>query len=375
MEDVKSHRKPKIRVAHLTPTYFAPGSVIGGGERYIDYLTHALRVADVIEMEQVVYSVDQKRMTSERNGIVTTTLPNVSLKAGKMNHIPRGLRRELETYDIIHIHQSLTGFGAYSTIVAAELQKILVMTDLGGGSSRSMLSSGLKLADGVLSISQYAKRLIESSVTGKHLALSGPIDTDVFCQQAVDKDANFQCLCVSRLLPHKGIDQVIRALPDGLGLKVVGQVYDERYFELLKSLAASKNVKFITDASDKSLVDLYNKATVFIQASVSKDVYGNRVPKSELMGLTTLEALACGTPSIVCNTGSLPELVKHTSAGRSYSSEEELGKILIEVRDAVWPKVETSIDARRHAIEQYSMKKVGDIVQSFYQQLLEAKKV
>ncbi len=35
-----------LRVAHLTPTYFAPESVIGGGERSVGYVARAVQAAE-----------------------------------------------------------------------------------------------------------------------------------------------------------------------------------------------------------------------------------------------------------------------------------------------------------------------------------------
>ena len=52
--------------------------------------------------------------------------------------------------------------------------------------------------------------------------------------------------------------------------------------------------------SPKELAEIYSSAFVFINAS-----------QEETMGLTTVEAMACGTPVIVTNKTAVPEVVNH----------------------------------------------------------------
>ena len=49
---------------------------------------------------------------------------------------------------------------------------------------------------------------------------------------------------------HKGIDVLVRGLPDGIGLDIVGHVYDEEYLGLLQRLATGRDVRFVHDATD-----------------------------------------------------------------------------------------------------------------------------
>ena len=49
--------------------------------------------------------------------------------------------------------------------------------------------------------------------------------------------------------------------------------------------------------------------------SVYKDMYGKEQPYTELLGLTSLEAMACGVPVVVSNAGSLPEIVTAGETG------------------------------------------------------------
>ena len=189
----------------------------------------------------------------------------------------------------------------------------------------------------------FANTLIElwpaSSGDLPQLVLSGPVDTEVF-RPSEHPPNEPAAICVGRIMPHKGIDRIIRALPAGLKLRVVGRVYHEEYRALLGSLAVGKDVEFVHDASDEELVSLYQQSTVFVQGSCIRDIYGSIVSKTELMGLTTLEAMACGLPVIVsADGGSLPELVTDTRFGYVFSDEHDLSLRLRLHQAGAWPGI------------------------------------
>jgi len=54
---------------------------------------------------------------------------------------------------------------------------------------------------------------------------------------------------------------------------------------------------------------------VLVLPSVYDPVHGPQAPKAELLGLTLLEAMACGTPAICTDVGGMPEVVRHGETG------------------------------------------------------------
>ena len=120
---------------------------------------------------------------------------------------------------------------------------------------------------------------------------------------------------VGRIARHKGIHYLIEALESSWELEVVGRVYDSVYFEDLKARSRGKRVQFLTEIDDTELVKKYQTARVLVQASVHEDGYGHSTEVPELLGLVTLEAMACGTPVIVSDAGSLPELLEEGVEG------------------------------------------------------------
>jgi glycosyltransferase involved in cell wall biosynthesis len=224
----------------------------------------------------------------------------------------------------------------------------------------------IELLDGVVSISQFAHSLLDKFFSGPHEVLIGPVDTDRFTPTTKQVRDPSMVLCVSRVMPHKGIDRIIAALPSELSLTIVGRVYHEPYYELLCQMAKGKNVRFILDADDETLLDLYRTSGLFVQASTARDIYGNSVAKSELMGLTTLEAMSCGLPVVVSDTGSLPELVPDSRFGRVFSGEEELGAILRSFSSGAWPEANAGELARAHVLKVHGMSTIARRLAAFY---------
>lgn len=369
--------KSRIEVCHLTPTYFSDDSIVGGGERYVYNLVKAVQcacAADGTEINQTVISVSENPRVFEHHGVKVQLLKNISSVGGNMNYIPFGLWGHLKNYDVVHIHQSLTMFGEYTAAVVASQDIPFVATDLGGGSSDLMLSyKGLELAERVLSISNYAHSLIQSSYTGNYDTVIGPVDTEFFVPPCSSTKRGSYGICVSRILPHKGIDRIISALPNGFHLKIVGRVYDESYFSLLKNMAKNKSVEFIHNADDRLLLKLYQGAAIFLQGSTHKDLYGNIIQKPELMGLTALEAMACGLPVIVSDAGSLPELVPNGNIGRTFGTHEDLISIFDDYMRLQWPVKGVNELARSYIVENYSFLSVGRKIADIYQKTAKAK--
>lgn len=354
-----------LRIAHLTPTYFSDASVIGGGERYVDNLVRALATAGGFVQE--VVSLGSAAATRGMDQATLRVLANDAPEAGAMAGVAASLRDAVHDYDLVHVHQSLTTFGAYCTALARSAGVPAIGTDLGGGADELMLRrGGIELLDGVISISAFAHRLLGGAFTGPSDVLIGPVDTDAFTPDpTVERDPRL-VLCVGRILPHKGVDRIIAALPPSLRLVVIGRVYDADYHALLRDRAQGRDVHFVHDADDAALLDHYRRASVLVQASTARDVYGHMIEKPELMGLTTLEAMACGLPAIVSDAGSLPELVPDPRFGRVFSTTDDLAALLGDLAAGRWPAPGAAVLARHHVVAHHGMAAIGRRLAAFY---------
>ncbi|MFN3332479.1 MAG: glycosyltransferase family 4 protein [Caldilinea sp.] len=115
-------------------------------------------------------------------------------------------------------------------------------------------------------------------------------------------------LCVGTIEPRKNISGLLKAFahlrnkytPGDVMLAIAGGkgwLYEET-LELVKSLNLEAHVRFLGRVPDEDLHRLYVAARCHIHPA-----------HYEGFGLPPLEAMACGTPTIVSNVSSLPEVV------------------------------------------------------------------
>jgi glycosyltransferase involved in cell wall biosynthesis len=367
---------PLLRIAHVSPAYFSDDSLIGGGERYVSYTVRAVREGSTglpFNIEQQVFALGNRDHSYDDGGVPVQVLRNESHSRRPMSAASPKLWNLLSSFDVVHIHQALTVFGCYCAVIARTLNKTIIMTDLGGGENELLLKhGGIQLSDGLLSISAFAKSLLSGYFKGPHEAVIGPVDTGTF-RPSHSSTRKTDVLVVGRILPHKGIDRIIDALPSGLPLKVVGRNYHDRYFRLLRKRASGKDVTFITEAGDTDLQALYQTSGLYVQASTYVDVYGSRTQKPELMGLTTLEALASGMPAAVAHAASLPELATDKRFTRIFRDHDELTSVLKEYKSGTWPGPDAGELAREHAVTTYSFDVVGKRIARFYSDVHQAR--
>src|SRR5580698_3690166 len=114
---------------------------------------------------------------------------------------------------------------------------------------------------------------------------------------------------LGRIAPEKGIDRAIRiAQHCGIPLKVAAKVdrADKDYYdEQIKPLLRSGNVEFIGEINDTQKSDFLSGAIALLVP----------IDWPEPFGLVMIEAMACGTPVIAFNRGSVPEIVEHGVTG------------------------------------------------------------
>jgi len=114
---------------------------------------------------------------------------------------------------------------------------------------------------------------------------------------------------LGRIAPEKGVDRAIRiAQHCGVELKIAAKVdtVDRDYFdEQIKPLIASGNVEYIGEIADKDKSEFLSGAIVLLVP----------IDWPEPFGLVMIEAMACGTPVVAFNRGSVPEIIDEGVTG------------------------------------------------------------
>ena len=130
---------------------------------------------------------------------------------------------------------------------------------------------------------------------------------------------------LGRIAPEKGIDRAIRiAQHCGVSLKVAAKVdkTDQDYFvEQIEPMLKSSNVEFIGEISDKDKSEFLSGAIALLVP----------IDWPEPFGLVMIEAMACGTPVIAFNRGSVPEVVDDEVTGFIVDDERTAAKAAEEV--------------------------------------------
>jgi glycosyltransferase involved in cell wall biosynthesis len=154
---------------------------------------------------------------------------------------------------------------------------------------------------------------------------------------------------LGRIAPEKGVDRAIRiAVRCGIPLKIAAKVdsADQDYYDaVIRPLMDHPLVEFIGEIGDGEKSD-------FLSGSL-----GLLVPIDwpEPFGLVMIEAMACGTPVIAYNRGSVPEIIDEGLTG--FIVEDEISAVaavnrLSQLdRTAVRRQFEKRFTARRMALD------------------------
>lgn len=357
------------RIAYLTPLYFADESVVGGGERYPVNLAVGVVAAGHSEFTVEVVSYGPRGFTRElQPGVTLRVLPLAHPPRDPMDSVSWGMPEVVADADLIHIHQAYTRQAEVAIILAKVYGKPICVTDHGGASSRIGVEFGsLDVADRVVCQSEFAARALRT--TAPIVLVKGGVDADHFRPPETPPNRD-RVLFVGRLLPHKGIDQLIAALPSDLPLTVCGRAYHTDYFDVLRRLAEGKRVEFRTDAADDEVRDLYRRAWATVLPSVYRDYYSHSHVQPELMGFALLESMACGTPAVCSRVGGMPEFVRHGRTGFVFDDLSELAGYLRAL--ATDPGLADRIgrEARRVVEREFDRRICGEKLVTLYRELL-----
>jgi glycosyltransferase involved in cell wall biosynthesis len=299
------------RVLHLVPALFGTGGVVGGAERYA--LELARHMAEHVPTRLVTFGAEPGERAVDRLSVRVLS-GGWAVRGQTTNRWSPAVLGEILNADIVHCHQQHVPMTSTAAAVCRATGRRVFVTDLGGGGwdiSAYLSTDGW--FDGHLHISEYSRSVFGHQKSASAKVILGGVDASKFSPAAgIPRDRGV--LFVGRLLPHKGIANLIEALPAGLSLDIVGPPGDGAYVERLHSLARGKSVRFRHDCTDEMLVDAYRRALCVVLPSLYRTPEGEtNVP--ELLGQTLLEGMACGAPVISTRVASLPEIVEDGKNG------------------------------------------------------------
>ena len=206
---------------------------------------------------------------------------------------------------------------------------------------RQVLQKVGRDVDALTCLGDYTGSRLAEVMTAPFTRLPPGVDTELFRPGAGGEEVRRRLgltdrpvvACVSRLVPRKGQDVLIRALPlvqqrvpDAALLLVGGGPHGPRLRELAASLGVADDVVMTGSVPWEELPAHHDAADVFAMPCRSRYA-GLEV---EGLGIVFLEASACGKPVVVGRSGGSPDAVRDGETGLLVD-----GTSVREVADAV----------------------------------------
>jgi glycosyltransferase involved in cell wall biosynthesis len=182
-----------------------------------------------------------------------------------------------------------------------------------------------------------------------------PPKSDIFDQQK-------NILFAGRLIEQKGITDLIKAVniilnqppKKNIILTIVGDGPLKESLNLkIKNLKLEKYVNFVGQMPNEKLPDYFRKA--YLTVSPSRSLHYS----AEQIGVTNIEAMACGSPVIATKSGSIPEYVidKKTGILVSEKNFRDLADAIIKFLKDEKLRKEFSHNCRKYILEKFDAKK------------------
>jgi glycosyltransferase involved in cell wall biosynthesis len=270
--------------------------------------------------------------------------PEIIPKVWEALHISN-LFEEADQYDIIHNHFD------FLPLTYSAMTNTPIVTTIHGFSSPGILPVYRKYDDKVHYISiSNADRAADLNYTA---TVHHGIKIDEFKFQ---KQPDDYVLFFGRIHPDKGVREAIDiALAAGKRLIIAGIIQDNAYHKkYVEPHLTPGLIEFIGSVGPEKRSSLLGNAIAMLHP----------IHFEEPFGLSVVESMACGTPVIAFDKGSMPELIKHRKNGyltENVSEAVEAVKNLESIDRA---------DCRRHIEQSFTVSHMVDNYVDVYNKIL-----
>ncbi|HQT78695.1 MAG: glycosyl transferase [Rhodospirillales bacterium 20-64-7] len=285
-----------MRIAQISPLFEAvPPKLYGGTERVVYSLT-----------EELVAMGHDVTLFASGDSITSATLapmrdqalrldPSVKDWVAIYNRMVEMIFRRKDEFDVLHFHID------YFPLALFSRQKVPFLTTLHGRLDLpEFVETYMTFADTpFVSISDSQRRPIPD-LNWVRTVLHG-MPANLLTPQPVKQE---YAAFLGRISPEKGVDRAIRiAGKAGLKLKIAAKVdnADKEYYDsqIKPLIRDNPNVEFIGEINDAQKPAFLSGAQTLLFP----------IDWPEPFGLVMIEAMACGTPVIAFNCGSVPEVI------------------------------------------------------------------
>ena len=298
-----------MRIAQVTPLHEAiPPKLYGGTERVVSWLTEEL----VALGHDVTLFASGDSKTSAK---LEPMWPRALRLDGQVRDpiaphlwMLERVRQRAHEFDLIHFHLDYYPFSLFSR------QPVPFVTTLHGRLDLPELQPVFTTFSSVpvISISNAQRRpLPQAGWLGT--VYHGLPERSLMPLPATPRYLAF----LGRIAPEKAVDKAIHiAERAGLQLKIAAKIdrVDREYYETkIKHLIRPPQIEYIGEIGDHEKSAFLSEALALLMP----------IEWPEPFGLVMIEAMACGTPVIAFNGGSVPEIVEDGTTGFVVANEGE----------------------------------------------------
>jgi glycosyltransferase involved in cell wall biosynthesis len=300
-----------MRIAQIAPLAEAvPPKFYGGTERVVSYLTEEL-----VELghEVTLFASGDSVTSAELDAVWPQALrldPTIRDWSAPLALLLERVRQRADEFDVLHFHLDYwpaSLFGRHTVPYVTTLHGRLDLPEL-----RPVYAALPPM--NIVSISESQRRpLKEAHYVGT--VLHG-LPANLLTPQPADPS---YLAFLGRICPEKRPDRAIRiARAAGIPLKIAAKIdrVDAEYYEsVIKPMIAEGGVELVGEINEAQKPAFLSGALALLMP----------IDWPEPFGLVMIEAMACGTPVIAYNHGSVPEIIDDGVTG--FIVEDEMSAI------------------------------------------------
>ena len=321
-----------MRIAQIAPLAEAvPPKLYGGTERVVSYLT-----------DELVRLGHEVTLFASGDSITSAELVPVAPMALRLDPKVRDftpytcvmidqVMRRAHEFDLLHFHIELLHFPLFRNLAARTVTTLHGRMDLPDTLPFYRAFPQFPL----VSIS-HAQRRPMPPVNWLATVAHGLLPDLLHINPEPDDYFAF----LGRISPEKGPDAAIRiARKAGVKLKIAAKVdkADRDYFEAaIKPLLKQPGIEFVGEINEQQKNEFLGKARALLFP----------IDWPEPFGLVMIEAIACGTPVIAFERGSVPEVLENGVTGFVVNSEEEAVEAVSRISQLDRRRVRARFDER-----------------------------
>jgi glycosyltransferase involved in cell wall biosynthesis len=300
-----------MRIAQIAPLYeTVPPKLYGGTERVVATLCDALTD---LGHEVVLFAAAHARtkaqlVAAREQALRLDPNPLRSDTAAHLNLL-HDVRNAAADFDVLHFHTDLLHFALFEGLARRTVTTLHGRLDI-----PDLHSTFTRWPEyGLVSISEAQRRPVPAAswlATVKH-----GLSPDLYHPPRAPSGSYLAFL--GRMSPEKRVDIAIRlALQAQIPLKIAAKVdtNDAAYFAtVVKPLLNHPLIEFIGEIGDADKAGFLGNALALLFP----------IQWPEPFGLVMIEAMACGTPVLAWNCGSVPEIIDEGVTGFILDSESQ----------------------------------------------------